>query len=282
MIREMISFELPGKILQPFVAYIYFLTENEPSKICHRMIFPNVGSALTIYTNLDFSEHSYQRFVAAEKKGENGIVLHINRADPIELTEIGRQNCITIVFKPLGINCFLRSSLRELQQDQNPTTLKFHGANKHFLDLVSAIAAISDKNIWKLIIENFLIENYHDFEYPILKKGIQELSAFENDENLSVTARRIGMSVKTMDRLFKEHVGLSPVEFRSISKFRASLKMRLASPADSLNKVAIQSNYSDLPYMMKVYKKFTRRSAKSFFDSISTGADGQYVYHEYY
>jgi len=268
----------PKNSLKQWVDYIFHYSTDDPSHERQLIIFPNVGSAVTFYFDVEFLELSPQKFLSEEKKGHNGIVLHINRIDPVEIIERGRQERVTIVFKTLGINHFISESLEEITGNQNPTNIQIGQADKRYDELVPALEWLSSSERASAI-EDFFVSNYRDFEESLLERILPEFSSFQK---LPMIAKQAATSTKTIDRLFKKHIGLTPVEFKRILKFRSSLRSKLSDSNQSLESLAYETNYSDLPYMMKVYRKFTGQTAKAFFDRLSVSANGKYLYQEIY
>ena len=273
------TFEPKNSFLKQWIDYIFHYSSDDPNFERLLIIFPNVGSAVTFYFDLEFCGLSTQKFVSEEKKGHNGVVLHINRIEPIEIIERGRQERITVVFKTLGINHFISASLDEVGKNQNPTAINISSEDKRYKDLLQILNSLS--SICERIdaIEDFFVSIYKNFEDPLLVNIIEHINSLQT---LTTIATHAATSTKTIDRLFKKHIGLTPVEFRRILKFRISLRSKLSDRNQSLENLAFETDYSDLSYMMKVYRKFTGQTAKTFFDRLSVSANGKYLYQEIY
>src|SRR5258705_7909909 len=114
----MFMFELilpSNSLLHRYIQYIYKFSVDDARFNRKLVIFPNTGSAITFYKDVEFVSVGYQHFLSFEEKGDASMVLHLNRAEPITIQESGRQKRIGIVFKPLGVNQFLKYSLGELR-----------------------------------------------------------------------------------------------------------------------------------------------------------------------
>lgn len=264
--------------LGKWIDYIHSFSVADAHFHRQLVIFPNVGTAITFYFNVSFDEDGHQKFLSEERAGNNGAVLQINRVDPVEIVEYGRQDRITVVFKPLGVNRFIPASLEEIAGSQNPTAIDITSGDKRYKDFLEKLVLMPVAERIDAI-EHFLISVYNKDEYSLLETILQN---FDFNKKLSAIASESATTTKTMDRLFKKHIGLSPVEFKNILKFRNSLKAKLTNKEQSLSHLSFESNYSDLPYMMKVYRKFTKQTAKTFFDQLSTAAQGKYLYQEIY
>src|SRR6266498_3318881 len=102
------------QILRKHIRYIYKVSSDHRNFNRQLLIFPNVGSAIAVYSDVDFISESLQEFSSFERPGNRNVILHLNRKDPITIKETGRQKRIVIVFKPLGINNFLDNPIDEL------------------------------------------------------------------------------------------------------------------------------------------------------------------------
>jgi len=265
--------------LKQWIDYIFKYSCDDPNFERQLIIFPNTGSAITFYFDTEFLEVSSQKFISEEKKGNNGMVLHINRIEPIEIIERGRQEMITVVFKVLGISHFISTSLDEIIRNQNPTAINISSTDKRYQHLQQVLNSLSSITQRTSAIEDFFVSIYKDSADLLLEEIIKY---FDPDQKLTTIAASAATTTKTIDRLFKKHIGLTPVEFRRILKFRNSLRSKLSGKNQSLEHLAFDANYHDLPYMMKVYRKFTGQTAKTFFDRLSISANGKYLYQEIY
>jgi AraC-like DNA-binding protein len=216
--------------------------------------------------------------VSIEKQGSNDVILHLNRIDPVTMMEEGRQKRFVIVFKPLGINQFMSEPPGELLQTNNPTLVpvsiyfkeltEFCNGDKMELSLPGAA----------LIIEELLLKRFKPFSNLFLEQAIAEMDSTDQLSKIENLALHVGTSAKTLNRLFRKYIGLSPVEFRKILQFRKALRNRLSDEKATFRDIAWDNSYHDLPYMIKVFKEFTGRSMKNFFNELSYSMDKQYLY----
>src|SRR5258705_10495897 len=97
-----------NETLKKHILYIYKVSSAEKNFIRQLMIFPNVGSAIAIYRDVNFISEGRQEFRSFEEPGNRDVILHLNRKDPITIRETGRHKRIVIVLNPLGINHFIK------------------------------------------------------------------------------------------------------------------------------------------------------------------------------
>ena len=287
--------------LKKYIPYIYRFSTDDPSFQRRLIIFPNVGSAIAIYKDLRFSSEDVRHFLSVEEKGNSGVILHLNRTDPITIKEKGRQKRIVIVLTPLGINQFCDRSPAELLKvfhtefaeytDISPRPLRSQRETYHnpsYIPLDSIFKEFSDFAYGPLMneplkhslpeIEKLLSERFKPFTNSVLENCLTELDRDDRLIKLEQISRQIGVSTKTMYRLFKNYIGLSPVEYRKVKQFRNALESKLHHPATNFTDVAMDNSYYDLPYMSKVFKELTGFNYSEFFHKISHSEDLKYVF----
>ncbi len=117
-------------------------------------------------------------------------------------------------------------------------------------------------------------------EEAILQKAINLLSDFDIEYSIEEIAKRLCMNNRSFNRMFNKHLGISPIGFRKIARFRHSLKNKLFKDQfKTLTEIGYESNYYDQSYFHKMYKKITGQNPFKFFSSIEKLADDQLILH---
>lgn len=265
-------------LLQAHLQYIYKFSVDDPGFSRKLVIFPNTGSAITFYKNVNFVAEGYQHFLSVEEKSETGMVLHLNRTEPVTIQESGRQKRIGIVFKPLGVNQFLKYSPGQLKEANNPSLIPATYFDRSFAEFGKNLDMDQPLSHTAKLIEELLLKNYTTFVNAVLERCLQKIADPDELKKIEEVAHQAGAATKTVNRLFHKHIGLSPVEFRKIAQFRYAIKTRLENKKASISSIALVNNYYDLPYMIRVFRKFTGINATAFFRNVSSSGDGQYIY----
>jgi AraC-like DNA-binding protein len=198
---------------------------------------------------------------------------------PLHVQQKGKIDKVTIVFKPLGLNHFIKSSYNEIACE--PTQI-FSEWNKDksssiFLNL---FYGEPDNNKRIQILEEYLLLHYTFLnETAILKVTLNMLNDFNTELSVERISKSLLLNTRTFNRLFHKHLGISPVAFRKIARFRHSLKNRLfENRFATLTKIGYESNFYDQSYFNKVYKNLTGQNPKTFFSSISKLADDRLIF----
>ncbi len=119
------------------------------------------------------------------------------------------------------------------------------------------------------MLDEFMLRKYIGFDQPILAKAVQRI--LQNDGTAGVTeiADEMGMSRKTLLRLFQKHLCCSVEEYKNLVKFRNALNDYRESEADTtFTELAHKHLYYDQPAFIKHFKSITGLSPRAFFASL--------------
>jgi AraC-like DNA-binding protein len=130
------------------------------------------------------------------------------------------------------------------------------------------------------LLEEFLLSRYKTFaEATVLKEVLNHLTDFENERSVEEIARVVNLNVRTLNRLFGKHLGISPITFRKIARFRHAMKNRIyGERLKTLTEIGYESNFYDQSYFIKMYQKLTGNNPSKFFRSIEKLSDDRLVF----
>jgi AraC-like DNA-binding protein len=264
-----------NNLLKKHIRHIFFY-ECNTNCFKQYIIFPNTGTALTLYNNVVYYKNE-QIYVSEEKKEVSEAMVHVMRTDPIEVVDIGRQNRITVVFNDLGINRFISNDLFFYVNNEDPTLVP---GKKLFPDidgLLNKIISLSSIEEKVTEIEHFLIEHYNESVDDRLEEALALLKDHEKRYPLNLVCKKIGVSPRNLRRIFQNHLIISPVEYRKINQFRMTLNDGLNN-AKKIKDLALDAEYYDPSYMIKMYKKYTGTNPKHLFKNLDVPINGKFIY----
>ena len=265
-------------VLRRHICYIYKYSNDDPLYKRQFILFPNIGSAITIVKDAAFNPAGKSSYVSIEQKGENAILLQINRVDPILIEESGKHNRIGIVFKPMGVNQFLRDCPGDLLRRFDPSRIPLTETQFPFEYFVTDNKISLNDLLPK--IETWLLERYIPFTNEALERCIDEFMNPDGIKSLKELSEKYFTTPKTINRLFHKHIGLAPIAFRRIAQFRNAVNNRKQNNNCNYGQIAFDNQYCDTSYMINTFRELTGTSAGKFFRSISFAADGRYLYKE--
>ncbi|MEQ1923916.1 MAG: helix-turn-helix domain-containing protein, partial [Pyrinomonadaceae bacterium] len=187
----------------------------------------------------------------------------------------GKLDKVTIVFKPLGLNHFVRRPFSAICPNDSQLFIEWNEAESYptFLD---DFYATDDQAKRCDLLEDFLLSLHRPIENGVkLQNAISLLIDFEKALSIEEIACAIGLTTRTFNRLFRDNLGISPIGFRKIARFRHSLNFKLFDEQfKRLTDVAYNSNFYDQSYFISIYKKMTGSNPKMFFEEVErVGAD---------
>jgi AraC-like DNA-binding protein len=232
----------------------YYLDIKPENEITEFECFPHYNNTISFY-------RSHTRSPEGEiTYGENGEPFHIftpMREKVLYVKQVGKVHRIVVVFNILGIQQFYKS----LNFSNFITDFEF--LTKPELDDLfesNEIDTIAD------LLDRYLLDRYVEFNNDVLHQSIQDI--FDNYENFSVEslAKKMGISRRHLNRLFKIHIGVSIKKFHEIVLFRKAVEKKLfINPDEKFTTLAYEFNFSDQAHLNKTFANLTNKSPKLFF-----------------
>ena len=265
-------------LLKTHIEYYYFLkTDNEDYSELYYS-FPNTSHSFNIHKNACCEIMPDYTLVNEDQHNKYLSILQGKYETPLLVRLKGKLDKVTVIFKPLGFNHFIHKPFADLASQSSQIFDEWQGDPEYNYFLENFYATTEhDKRIEFL--EDFLLSKYHSFSYyTVLQKVISQLANFDVKYSIEEIAKNTGMNIRTFNRLFYSHLGISPTGYRKICRFRHSLKNKLFSDNfKKLTDIGYESNFYDQSYFIKMYRKLTKDSPTSFFRSIDKLADDQLI-----
>jgi AraC-like DNA-binding protein len=90
------------------------------------------------------------------------------------------------------------------------------------------------------------------------------ISSTRGDVSLPLLQRDLGISERTLERRFREHIGISPKLFARIGRFQAALDRLRGGQYDKLSDIAFEHGYSDQSHFIRTFREFAGCSPVQF------------------
>jgi AraC-like DNA-binding protein len=91
--------------------------------------------------------------------------------------------------------------------------------------------------------------------------AVQMIRSCHGQITVSELAGQLGLHIRTIERMFLEHVGLSPKKFIRLIRFQAALQhLKNDGPFANLADLAYSFGYTDQSHLIKDFKSFSHRS----------------------
>ena len=133
---------------------------------------------------------------------------------------------------------------------------------KHLIDRLNTAQNHEDRiNVVGRFIENKLNSK------TIVNTNIQDIIlnnkiAFNTD--LFALQKRYHITERTLERLFKTSLGISPKKYQRMVRFEKSLALLTAAPSKLITSVVYELQYADQSHFIKDFKRFTDTTPQHF------------------
>jgi AraC-like DNA-binding protein len=108
------------------------------------------------------------------------------------------------------------------------------------------------------------------------RQAVERVEAVAGQITVSVLARELGLSTRTLERLFLAQIGLSPKRFIRNLRFQGVVaRLRSPGPRRTLGELAYASGYADQTHFINDFKDLAGRLPRSFVSRLhDTGGGG--------
>ncbi|MBZ4191132.1 helix-turn-helix domain-containing protein [Niabella beijingensis] len=266
-------------LLKKYIQYYYFVKTDSPAHYSRYYSFPNTTMPVNIHRNVTVSIEKEK--VQIRESAAAGITAIVNgmREAPLQVEWNGNIDKLTIAFKPAGLNAFINEPL---QHAVRGFTNIFTGWDSlpEYQVFLQKLYTTADINKRTQTTEDFLLDICRPYEKePLLYTAIDILGDFTNEKTISETAAVLNIAERSFNRLFKNYVGIAPVGYRKIARFRQSLENKVIKEKfKRLTDISYESNYYDQAYYIKMYKKLTGKSPKNLYKAIAKLADDNVIF----
>lgn len=263
-------------ILKEHIEYYYFLKTYSRDFKSAYYSFPNTLQSFNIHKNASCEIGSNSTHVYGVQEKKYLMIAQGKYESPLQVLLEGRLDKVTINFKPLGLNHFIRKPLAAVTPEHSQS---FHEWEQDVASL-DAFFNTNDNETRVDLLEEYLLKQYQPLDNEaLLQKAIHSLMDFTTELPVQVIAENLSVSVRSFNRLFYNNMGITPVSFRKIARFRHSLTNRLFNEKfKNLTDIGYESNFYDQAYFVKMYKKITGSNPGKFFKSVDKLADDHLIF----
>ena len=262
--------ENPG--LQNYIEGYYILNHSENEDRVKYLTFPSVNSFVSVVSHAENSVLPEIISVRPSqyKSLDTSLVCRFNK--PICFEYQGNIIEITIAFKPLGLNVFLKGELKDYSQGGFDTFIPFSDYEKE----MKTILAIENQKVLAECLENYWKTKIKGFSHPFLHKAIALIEEKPNISTIAL-ANQFNISQKTLIKHFKSHICKTPSEYKRIFRFRKALETMRTGKKEvtNLTDLSYLSDFFDQSHMITNFKSLTGLPPKTFFKNLTTVKDSK-------
>jgi AraC-like DNA-binding protein len=120
-----------------------------------------------------------------------------------------------------------------------------------------------------LLLQKALLLNPHAAGYVYVHTAVEEITRYKGAVSVDQLVRRTGVSLKYLNNLFKQYVGLNPKMISRIVQLNHFVAYRNRHPEKTFTECCYESGYYDQSHLIKSFQLFTRRSPGAYFSHSS-------------
>ena len=254
--------------LQPYIDYYYILSTEADTRPATYLAFPSNNVPVCFFRNCRISLYPQKAIVKKQDAGKLSAIIVGNAVHPVSVCMGPGIKEFCIVFKPPGLNCMVDKKL-------GTTLSATFSATNLFPECRENIELILDGQENLEALERQLVARVHlSPELRSLQQVIAILEKKEEPQSFGTIAGEIFISYKTIYRLFKAHLGTSPVQFRHLVKFRQAVNnTKKKSYTRKMTKMALDSGYYDQSNLVNEFKKIAGHTPANFIKAVTLVAD---------
>ncbi len=262
------------EVLKPYIKLYYFHSTEEKHFNQKITYYPNYTTTLNIYKNSKLTwDHFSRTHTFSEEKNYLSILVgkfNLSR----EIIMLGPFNKFSIVFHPLGLNQFVQEPLSNFIAEHFSLVDPFSEELTSLFPLLFSKESAESK---RDSLDQFFLQKFNPFKEERLSQAVIHILEAEEPLRVSQMAQRIGISRKTLLRLFQKHLSYSVEEYLSVVKFRKALiQYQQKEEKPNLIEVAYDQNYYDQADFNRQIKFRSGQSPRQLFKELHTIQKGLY------
>lgn len=234
----------PIKALQQYVRYFWVLEDTPSFK--HPLHFKILPDALPA---LIFQDQPNQ-FFDQDDQAMPQLYIYGQFTQHSEHTVSGKFKIIGAYLEPTALKTLFHLDAFELS-NQN-IALEDLVSDLILEQLVNASGTAEKITI----ISNFILDRINHAKHHN-EKARYASSLIQNGKTLPEVQQQMNLSERSLERLSKQYIGMSPKLYARIIRFQSSLAILRQSPSLNLSTVAHQSSYFDQSHFIRDFKAFT-------------------------
>lgn len=256
------TFKPKDCLLQKYVSYYYIDIASKTGYYNEYTCYPHYNSTVSIYKSHNCILHKKHSTIEYDQAAAAVQIFTPLRDDILKVTQKGPVHKIAIVFEPFGINQFMTNPcLTDCKV--SPNFMLFSAAE---ID-----ALLRETNEEKLIalLDHYLLAKFNEITNPYITYALKTFHDLEEECLIDDLAeKKMGISRKQFNRLFKQYIGVSPQTYRTIVRFRKLMHYKLyQDKLQNFTTLSAEAHYADQSHFIKACKKLTGLTPSQFFSN---------------
>ena len=244
---------LPPENLKPFVRYFWVL-ENSGAADSTVTFSPLAdGCPGIMYQQTDKGTF----FLEEDNKQLASIFLYGQTIQPAKMVLTGKVNMVGICLQPHALQSVFGIDANELTSTCVDLGLVQHKKERVLQEKL--LAAVNIEEQINLISASLLkaAEKNSEKQDALTSFAIAEITRGRGAVSFIELQKQLQLSERTLERRFKQSIGISAKLFSRICRFQESLNQLRKNNYDKLSDIAYENGYADQSHFIRSFKEFT-------------------------
>ncbi|MFT5596589.1 MAG: AraC-like DNA-binding protein [Flammeovirgaceae bacterium] len=260
-----ITYKPKAPELSGIIAYYYLHVCDEVDAEHRYVYYPHYRNAITCYLHSDVDLKIGLANVKPDASAGLTTLFSRNYNERILVSIKAPFTKLGVAFEPLGVQRFLNRKFSEVAVQ---TSVRFAELGEGFDELAQMVLSCPMEDPTSHL-DRFFLENLQPNKAAEMERIVAHLFAEKEHSPLEELAREYGLSLRSLQRKFKDHLMCSPREYRRLIRFRSAVNTyQFAERQTSFTQLALEHNYYDQPAFIKHFKQIAGKSPRDFFNHI--------------
>lgn len=183
----------------------------------------------------------------------------------MDMRPTGKTGMIAVRFHPFGLEVFLKMPIIHLNE-QSVDVGDLFGAEGRVLE--ARIVEASSFEDRAQLIEQFLISKLRGHQAdPLIMHTIQRMTRTHGLTSMEALALEHRLSVRTLERRFRQSAGLTPKTLSRILRFQHVFNLAESQRFTSLTQLALEAGYYDQAHFIREFRDFSGMTPSAYFSN---------------
>lgn len=183
----------------------------------------------------------------------------------IDMMPSGRSGMIGVRFQPFGLQAFLDIPILHLNGHAVDLVDLFGREGR---DLENRVLGATSFEQRARCVEQFLLLKFSNHQAdPLIAHTIRSMSRNHGLTSMEALAMEHRLSVRTLERRFRQSAGLAPKTFARIFRFQNVFRLMETHPSIKLTQLALEAGYYDQAHFIREFREFAGMTPRAYFSN---------------
>jgi len=264
-----VYFATPSNSLAPYIKR-YWAIENtlDKGEKCIQRIVPTGLTELMLYFT------PCPKVLTGNKYLSDKVALYGHQNDFYDIELTGDLSVFSIVFQPQGLMQFFKFPLHEICNLNVPLQYISGQTGRDLQDKMGESATFYQRvKVVESYLWNLLKTNFTNFEF----RRINHIAGLIKNSYGNISVNRLiseaCLSRKQFERVFAEHIGISPKQYLKIIRFQSAIFQKQQNADLNMTELSYECGYFDQSHFIKDFKSFSGLTPNQYFDENEACSD---------